>query len=153
MPYVGRAMRPPWLAPLAAYGVLLQVLPCCSTRFCGNYCGPNWCNGVRVSESVCDDSVPPETHFGTPSCVDTCCKSHDACCGHWQTGKYDVYNCNRDMLKCLEACSHFSALCTWHGLPVTREELQVAIWYAEDWCCDAPCQKPQEIANYTVITA
>jgi len=86
--------------------ILLQAVG--GIKICGNFCGPDWCNGRQQSEcntgsgavcthseQDCDESVPSDG-----SCEDECCKNHDRCCG-------SVYRtpCNDAFYSCLDKCS------------------------------------------------
>jgi hypothetical protein len=64
-----------------------------ATYICGNYCGPNWCNGADMPENICNTTVPPD-----PAVLhaDTCCRQHDACCGHG-----DRRTCNDALIACI----------------------------------------------------
>jgi len=62
-------------------------------QICGNYCGPDWCNGKVVPEASCDGSVSPDQDvFKT----DSCCRDHDMCCGHG-----DRSLCNDQLIECI----------------------------------------------------
>lgn len=104
---------------------------------CGNYCGPDYCNGEYISESKCDEHVQPESwkHTG-PSCADSCCQIHDRCC----RGDTNMTNCNREIVKCLRECNPFSLTCTRDGVPFISGLIEVAMNIVEDWCCGEPCQ-------------
>ena len=75
------------------------------------------------------------------SCEDACCKLHDTCCGHKtpSTGKAD---CNRHIVKCLDACSSAKPWCR-DGLdiPIPNKVIADAMDLVEDWCCGGPCPK------------
>ena len=133
-----RAQRPPrrreamfrWTSCL-----LLLAGSAHATHICGNYCGPNWCNGMDLSEESCDESVPVETHSLTgPSCADSCCKMHDACCA-----SDDRPSCNTRIVDCLSHCDPVSATCTRDGIPVPAGAIEAAMDIVESWCCGSKC--------------
>ena len=62
-------------------------------RVCGNYCGPGWCNNNWIAEKNCDTSGPVQTTSFGPSCADSCCQTHDSCCG-----SSDRTRCNTDVI-------------------------------------------------------
>lgn len=81
-------------------GIIIMMMAftwvCCRGLFiCGNYCGPDWCNAQVLPESACDTSVEPDPQVYH---ADTCCRSHDACCGHG-----DRHTCNDALIACITA--------------------------------------------------
>ena len=108
-----------------------------AVHICGNYCGPGWCNAEYLNEQNCDDSSAPETWWLTgESCADSCCKTHDTCCGH---GDRSV--CNRNIVNCLDACDSYSLTCTLDMVPVSPAEISTAMGLIENYCCGSPCDE------------
>lgn len=68
-------------------------------HICGNYCGPNWCNGKELEEKNCDTSVFTDPEYFH---VDGCCREHDACCG-----KGYRPSCNDALVKCISEFKEF----------------------------------------------
>lgn len=69
------------------------IYPSIALRICGNYCGPDWCNGLELPEASCDTSVSPQEAVYD---VDACCQEHDRCCGHQNRTP-----CNSQLVECL----------------------------------------------------
>ena len=116
--------------------ILLHIDQSQLVHICGNYCGPHWCAGMDISESDCDDLMPPERWSLTGySCADACCRQHDICCGH----QVNTTACNRIIVKCLHDCNPFSLTCTRDGVPVPASTIEIGMEIVEDWCCGAPC--------------
>ena len=107
-----------------------------SIHICGNYCGPDFCNGIILSESDCDEHVLPEewSAFG-PSCADSCCRQHDRCC----RGDHSTIECNHIIISCLKTCNPFSLTCTRDSIPVIPSAIEIAMEIVENWCCGEPC--------------
>ena len=107
-------------------------------RVCGNYCGPGWCNGIWLNEKYCNESVRPEYNTITgESCADSCCRSHDRCCG--QEKSKQIY-CNKEIVNCLNTCDKFSLTCTNLGVPVPAEVIEVSMNIVHNWCCGTECK-------------
>ena len=119
-----------------------------SYKVCGNYCGPNYCNGQFIPESECDESVKPENWkwFGM-SCADKCCQRHDRCC----RGDHDTTPCNTEIVHCLSNCNHASLTCTYSGIPIPASVIEVAMDIVEDWCCGHPCNTTEDIGNKSLM--
>jgi hypothetical protein len=65
-------------------------------RICGNYCGPDWCNGRVLAEQDCD--VDDGSSVADPLYVaDLCCREHDRCCGHGNRS-----TCNGALIQCIQ---------------------------------------------------
>mmetsp|Transcript_13130 Transcript_13130/g.36288 ORF Transcript_13130/g.36288 Transcript_13130/m.36288 type:complete len:167 (-) Transcript_13130:77-577(-) len=105
-----------------------------SFRVCGNYCGPDWCNGRWLLEQNCDTSAPPQSVRGQASCADVCCRAHDGCCS---TDERPY--CNDIFVHCLDKCSDFDAACTNGDVPVPPVAIRLAMSVVRSWCCGAPC--------------
>ena len=106
-------------------------------RVCGAYCGPGWCNNKWLDEDKCDTSVKPEYHKLTGySCADSCCQSHDRCCGKEPHTQQD---CNKEIVDCLSKCDPFSLTCTFDNIPIIAGDMELAMDIVEKWCCGAPC--------------
>jgi len=74
-------------------------------RLCGNYCGPNYCNGIIQNENVC---VLNEEWLDSTDPIDECCKIHDFCCGSDKRSR----DCNKNIEKCLHGIKHIGMGCT-----------------------------------------
>ena len=106
-------------------------------RVCGAYCGPGWCNNKWLSESICDTSVKPEHHILTgDSCADSCCRSHDRCCGQ-EKGLQQA--CNNKIVDCLSKCNPFSLTCTYDDISIPAGTIEVAMDIIDEWCCGSEC--------------
>ena len=103
-------------------------------RVCGNYCGPGWCNGEWLDEGLCDESVSPEVN--NLSCADSCCRSHDSCCGKNKSLQKD---CNVQIVNCLSNCNKFSLTCTNNGIPIPAGIIEYSMSIIENWCCGTEC--------------
>ena len=88
-------------------------------RLGGNYVGPGWCGGKRVSEESCDFSVPPT------GCVDRCAQGHDQCCGH----SSDISGCDRAMISCMQSCPPSG----------TEFGMLLKVTLLPELCCGSPC--------------
>jgi hypothetical protein len=64
-----------------------------SFKVCGSFCGPGWCNNQWLAESQCDYTSAPD------DCADSCCQTHDACCGHGERS-----TCNKAIAECILQC-------------------------------------------------
>jgi hypothetical protein len=127
--------------------VALMAMPSACVHICGNYCGPDWCNGQVLDEAKCDDSAPVETHSLTgPSCGDSCCKMHDTCCGHGERS-----TCNKAIVDCLAQCDKLSATCTLDGVPVPAGAIEAAMDIVEDWCCGERCPGEDIAQNASLV--
>lgn len=73
--------------------IVMGIPPSIALRICGNYCGPDWCNGLELPEASCDTSVSPQEAVYD---VDACCREHDRCCGHQNRTP-----CNSQLVECL----------------------------------------------------
>jgi len=69
-------------------------VPVNSFKLCGNFCGPNYCNGIHFSEQICVKQ--PLINSTDP--IDECCKKHDKCCGNQSTRTSE---CNKNIEHCL----------------------------------------------------
>ena len=74
-------------------------------RLCGNYCGPDYCNGKYQTETFC---VLNKTWLNSTDPIDECCKIHDFCCGSVERS----INCNKNILKCLHGINGKGVGCT-----------------------------------------
>jgi hypothetical protein len=129
--------------------LLLGFLSVQGLQICGNYCGPNWCNGKVLPEASCDGSIPPDPDvFKT----DSCCRDHDMCCGHG-----DRSLCNDQLIKCITADN---PLTTYEGLwdeyvcgTATTSAITIAYFFDslgvlahaladERMCCSELCALP-----------
>ena len=54
-----------FLLSLASFSLQTQAV-----QICGNYCGPNWCNGKVLAEKHCDTSMEPDQFYIK---TDSCC--------------------------------------------------------------------------------
>mmetsp|Transcript_709 Transcript_709/g.830 ORF Transcript_709/g.830 Transcript_709/m.830 type:complete len:177 (-) Transcript_709:315-845(-) len=115
-------------------------------QICGHYCGPDWCNNQNLDEARCDQSMRPQTWLITgPSCADSCCRSHDRCCGHGA----DRSICNREIVECLGRCNSRSLTCTRGSIPVPAGTIRAAMRIAINWCCGGPCPgREKELPDY-----
>ena len=68
--------------------------PLNSFKLCGNFCGPNYCNGNYISEELC----VKQTLINSTDPIDECCKKHDECCGNTLTRTNE---CNKHIERCL----------------------------------------------------
>jgi len=110
-----------------------------AVQVCGNYCGPEWCNGEAVSESQCAASVKPS------SPADDCCRLHDMCCGHSK----DTSLCNTQIIECLSKLNPADLTCTGQSpipffpvqVPVVPPVIEKTMGVIKDWCCGEPCSK------------
>eukprot|EP00928_Gymnodinium_smaydae_P048176 TRINITY_DN3219_c2_g2_i1.p1 TRINITY_DN3219_c2_g2~~TRINITY_DN3219_c2_g2_i1.p1 ORF type:complete len:206 (+),score=31.04 TRINITY_DN3219_c2_g2_i1:72-689(+) len=120
------------LLVLAGFGCLACGVH--AIEVCGNYCGPEWCNGKEIRERDCDESVAPTGQ------ADSCCKEHDRCCG-----QADKSSCNRDLVTCLHQVNPADMDCTRPGgfipfpVPVPPQVIEKSMEVVEDWCCGEPC--------------
>ena len=106
-------------------------------RICGNYCGPDWCNGMALPEQLCDTTVPPDSSVFI---ADMCCRQHDACCGHG-----DRRTCNAALIKCLQAPSAatYSIICGDNGILIAEffKLLNIGAYILDNstMCCSDLC--------------
>ena len=77
-----------FLLSLASFSLQTQAV-----QICGNYCGPNWCNGKVLAEKHCDTSMEPDQYYIK---TDSCCQKHDHCCGFGNRSQ-----CNDELIQCL----------------------------------------------------
>merc|ERR1712113_692811 len=82
------------------------------------------------------------------SCVDSCCKNHDMCCG-WQNRRI----CNRNMIMCLYTCIGAFKNDCFNGLVTVKPEYVGAPFLANvDGCCGGSCDDdylPPEVPCYS----
>jgi len=93
-------------------------------KICGNYCGPNYCAGRSIDEGVC---VATKV-WGSPSdgsCVDSCCKVHDYCCGSGNRAA-----CNNQIVSCVSSCSGICAFAVRNAMKIVS-----------NWCCGSVCPR------------
>jgi len=133
------------MATLRSVSFVLSFGLATSLKICGNFCGPNWCNGQDLSEcsdiegSTCNKqpSDCPETTETDGSCADGCCKAHDACCGGDRT------SCNQAIIACLKACPSgpFSPgqVCMDGVLPVPVDSILLGMELDPYGCCGHSC--------------
>jgi hypothetical protein len=76
------------------YMFFIMLVRIASLHICGNYCGPDWCNGRSLPEKDCDGSFPADPRYPL---VDNCCREHDMCCG-WNK---DRSQCNDNLVHCI----------------------------------------------------
>ena len=127
---------------ITAYNRSLSMITFNRFRVCGAYCGAGWCNNKWIDENKCDTSVEPEHHIITgDSCGDSCCKTHDQCCGQDKTLQK---NCNKEIVDCLSKCDHFSLTCTFDGIPTPAGEIELAMSIVDNWCCGTQCLKNKQ---------
>uniref|UniRef100_A0A7S1AIF1 Phospholipase A2 n=1 Tax=Noctiluca scintillans TaxID=2966 RepID=A0A7S1AIF1_NOCSC len=112
-----------------------------SLKLCGNFCGPDWCNGRATPEcqtvngSSCSRRADDcdETNVTDGSCADGCCQMHDACCG-----SMDRARCNRAIITCLEGCMS-GPVCLNGYLPVYADVVLTAMELDPYGCCGTSC--------------
>lgn len=108
-------------------------------RICGNYCGPDWCNGQVLSEQLCDTTMPPDDSVFI---ADTCCKQHDACCGHG-----DRRTCNDALIACLHGpvITTYDFVCGDNGIVIADFfkllDIGAYIMGNSTMCCGDFCAK------------
>lgn len=110
---------------------------------CGNYCGPTWCSGQKLSEcnvisgDACDRSASDcdEASSTDGSCADDCCRTHDACCG-----SSDRRGCNHAIIACLKECTQQPGPHCYRGdLPVPVDAILVGMELDPYGCCGTSC--------------
>lgn len=94
-------------------------------KVCGQFCGPSWCAGSVLSEDQCVRSGK-WSRVSPDSKVDSCCKTHDKCCGDGNRGV-----CNTQIVQCIQANKAYWSICG------------AAVWAAmktvSSWCCGSRC--------------
>ena len=112
-------------------------------HICGNYCGPDWCSGVKQEEcgdiidggGACNQDADNCRESGPTdgSCADACCKNHDACCG-----SSDRSPCDEAIISCLAACSGGPS-CYLDSIPVSAELIKIGMELNPAQCCGTAC--------------
>ena len=114
-------------------------------HICGAYCGPDWC-GSRIVPECSNYSAGSSCHKKSTdcqelspndgSCADSCCQSHDACCG-----STDRRPCNNNIIQCLKNCKRQSNAsgCRHNNIDVPVEVILVAMELDPYGCCGTSC--------------
>ena len=137
------------------FAVLLLTLAHCTTSVtafavCGNYCGANWCNAQISPECAHPNTITgvscnktrddcSELVQADGSCADSCCKTHDKCCG-----SLNREVCNDIIISCLERCESGQYDKCKHpgtGVPVHPKVILYAMKLNPNGCCGTRCGK------------
>jgi hypothetical protein len=130
------ARRGMCVVPLYFLVVLAPTLAA-QLHVCGNFCGPGWCGATWAVEGpACDFDAAPEgwNQPSGDSCVDSCCKDHDSCCGYG-----DLSGCNAAIVSCLQRCSSRGSSCHKGIVSVPAALVSTAMSIVESWCCGSRC--------------
>ena len=143
-----------------ALGHACQAGPGGGYQCCGNFCGPGWCGSRFVPEGPrcnLNGAVAPRHRLfggpvGRPSATDTCCRSHDFCCGM----RADQSQCNAELRRCFGWSGVANTVnggsdCTRRGVPMAGEVIlaMTTVW-ALRWCCGSPCPATAKLPVYTI---
>ena len=129
-----------------------------SLDICGAYCGPNWC-GSRIANECSSGGksctkAPDDCEELSPtdgSCADSCCKTHDTCCG-----SDNRQPCNNNIIQCLKDCKtkeNYTKHC-YHGIvPVPVDAILVAMELNPMDCCGTTCHDDEKELTATTALA
>jgi len=77
-------------------------------NYWGNYCGPGYCNAQNFSPG-CSGKLPDistcNTNGPVKDALDTCCRTHDACCIKGRATNANLGNCDRALVACSSSAS------------------------------------------------
>ena len=132
---------------LVVVAALIGAPAATALDICGNFCGPNWCDGINTPEcaevkgAACVSWLGNchETGSTDQSCADACCKKHDSCCG-----SSDRRPCNKDIVSCLGQCGGISGdddlpSCKLGQLPIPIGGIEAGMALAPYDCCGTSC--------------